>query len=232
MKIYFAAPTGKRRDMLLKEYGNKYGACQTRDVFSTPHLFNKWFFDNGAFSDWKKGKMFNSSKFFNRIEQIESMIAQNSVTRPQFIVIPDQVAGGMKSFFISRAYLHGLKEDYPENKYYLAVQDGMRMHYIEDGKPSVYSVEFQLMRGNLSGIFVGGTKEWKKETGAQWCDLAHKYGVQCHAGGVGSKKMYVWAKLCGFDSVDSGLPMIHSKHLQSALNIEETYSQNLFLRAA
>jgi len=143
MQIYFAAPTGKRRDILLKEYGDKYGACQTRDVFSTPHLFNKWFFDNGAFSDWKKNKKFNTLKYFNRIEQIESMITQNSVTRPQFIVIPDQVAGG-----------------------------------------------------------------------------------------VGSKKMYVWAKLCGFDSVDSGLPMIHSKHLQSALNIEETYSQNLFLRAA
>lgn len=232
MKIYFAAPSGKRRDMLLKKYGDKYGACQTRDVFSTPDKFNIWFFDNGAYSDCKKNKPFNSIKFWNRLEQIESMIAKQLISRPQFVVVPDMVAKGMKSFFISRADKALLKESFPKHKYYLAVQDGMRMHYIENGKASIYSVEFQLMRGQYDGIFVGGTKEWKYKTGAAWCELAHKYGVKCHAGGVGSKKRYLWAKHAGFDSVDSGLPMIHSKHLESALNIEKDYAQDLFLRTA
>lgn len=232
MKIYFATPTGKRRDMLLEKYGDKYGACQTRDVFTTPDKFNIWFFDNGAFSDWKKQKVFNSNKFWDRVEQIETMITDCEISRPQFIVIPDKVAGGMSSFLTSRYYRHMLEETYPENKYYLAVQNEMRMYYMVDDKPSVNSVEFLLMRGLIDGIFVGGTKEWKYETGQEWCELAHKYGVKCHAGGVGSKKRYLWAKHAGFDSVDSGLPMIHSKHLESALNIEKDYAQDLFLRVA
>ncbi|MHC3995726.1 hypothetical protein ACXWTF_12950 [Thiomicrolovo sp. ZZH C-3] len=233
MDIYFAAPTGKRRDSLLETYGDKYGACQTRDVFSTPHLFKKWFFDNGAFSDWKTGKPFDGEKFLKRLEQIENMIAKGEITRPQFVVVPDKVADGEKSLMVSRVWNQTLlREEFPDNNYYLAVQNGMRMRYRENGTHSNRCVEVPLFTKQYDGIFVGGTKEWKYETGARWAALAHEYGVKAHAGGVGSKKAYLWAKLAGFDSVDSGLPMIHPRHLESALNIEKEYAQNLFLRAS
>ncbi len=55
MKIYFAYPTGKRRDELVDKYGTKYGACLTRDAFNSITAKKMpWFFDNGAFGDWKK----------------------------------------------------------------------------------------------------------------------------------------------------------------------------------
>lgn len=34
MKIYFACPTGKRRDMIIENYGFEFGACLTRDVIN------------------------------------------------------------------------------------------------------------------------------------------------------------------------------------------------------
>ena len=34
MKIYFACPTGQRRDNLVATYKDKFGACLTRDTFN------------------------------------------------------------------------------------------------------------------------------------------------------------------------------------------------------
>ena len=34
MKIYFACPTGQRRDMIVEKYGDTFGACLTRDIFN------------------------------------------------------------------------------------------------------------------------------------------------------------------------------------------------------
>jgi len=34
MKIYFACPTGQRRDKIVEDFGDKFGACLTRDVYN------------------------------------------------------------------------------------------------------------------------------------------------------------------------------------------------------
>lgn len=45
MKIYFACPTGQRRDKIVEDYGDEFGACLTRDIFNNITA-NKmpWFF--------------------------------------------------------------------------------------------------------------------------------------------------------------------------------------------
>ena len=64
MKIYFACPTGQRRDNIIKKHGCEFGACLTRDTIN--HITARkihWFVDNGAYSDWKNKIAFDSEKF-------------------------------------------------------------------------------------------------------------------------------------------------------------------------
>ena len=56
MKIYFACPTGQRRDMIVEKYGDTFGACLTRDIFNDITATKmSYFLDNGAFKDYKDG---------------------------------------------------------------------------------------------------------------------------------------------------------------------------------
>ena len=49
MKIYFACPTGQRRDMIVEKYGDTFGACLTRDIFNDITATKmSYFLDNGA----------------------------------------------------------------------------------------------------------------------------------------------------------------------------------------
>ncbi len=51
MKIYFACPTGQRRDMIVEKYGDTFGACLTRDIFNDITATKmSYFLDNGAFA--------------------------------------------------------------------------------------------------------------------------------------------------------------------------------------
>jgi hypothetical protein len=211
MKIYFACPTGQRRDALVKKYGKKFGACLTRDVFNNITAKTMpWFFDNGAFSDWKTGANFNFEKFTKRLLEIEGKARFNIIPDPDFVVVPDRVAEGKKSLQCSKAWMPYLNQNFPYFKYYLAIQDGMN---IDD-------VEKQIILRKFDGLFLGGTKKWKYKEGHKWVALAHEYGLPIHCGGIGTRKNTLWAKMTGFDSVDSGVAMIHPRHLQDILNLE------------
>lgn len=110
----------------------------------------------------------------------------------------------------SRQWIDYLETTLPNFDYYLAVQDGMSYSLVED----------DLMAGRFKGLFVGGTKEWKYQESAKWVELAKKFNIPCHLGGIGTRKAILWAKAIGANSVDSGISMIHPKHLFDVLNIK------------
>lgn len=238
MKVYFACPTGQRRDNILETNSFEFGACLTRDVFN--HVTARkmhWFYDNGAFSDWKKERTFDSQKFIDELFKIESRIRygkefdenlnfsllekglSNSykLTQPDFVVTPDLPAKGNQSLMFSRNWIDYLESELPNFDYYLAVQDGMDFDLVED----------DLFNQKFKGIFIGGTKQWKYETASRWVDLSHDYGVKCHIGGIGTRKSILWAKSIGADSVDSGIAMLHTTHLKDVLNIQNDLFWNI-----
>jgi hypothetical protein len=238
MKIYFACPTGKRRDLILDEYGYEFGACLTRDTIN--HITARkmhWFFDNGAFSDWHNNRPFNAQKFVDQMWRIESEIRfgkplsndldfssmekgepkKYKLVCPDFIVCPDLPARGNESLMFSRKWIEYLQDTFPFHKYYLAVQDNMDFELVEE----------DLISENFSGLFVGGTKSWKYKNSQKFVDLAHKSNLPCHIGGIGNRKSILWAKSIGADSVDSGVAMIHSKHLKEVLEIQNEMFWNI-----
>lgn len=119
------------------------GECTARGEL--PPRRHPWFYDNGAFGDWKAGKPFDEAQFLEDIEAIEK-----SADPPRFIIPPDLVAQGLKSMAESLRWLPRLERVAPA---YLAVQDGMEAEDIKDVAPQ------------LAGIFVGGTLAWKLSTG-------------------------------------------------------------------
>lgn len=238
MRIYFACPTGERRDTILKEHGFKFGACLTRDTIN--HITARkmhWFFDNGAFSDWQNNRPFDAYKFVDQMWRIESEIRfgkplsddldyssmpkgepkKYKLVCPDFIVCPDLPARGNESLMFSRRWIDYLEETFPFHDYYLAVQDNMDFELVEE----------DLINNKWKGLFVGGTKEWKYKTSEQWVKLAHKYKIKCHIGGVGTRKAILWAKSINADSVDSGIAMIHPRHLNEVLNIHQDIFWNM-----
>lgn len=235
MKIYLACPTGERRDKIHNEFEATFGACVTPYAFNSITIKKfQWFFDNGAYKAYQEKRPFDHELFLKKMWQIESHMRFgkqwdestdfNAIFKenrkepsmyqspvPDFVVLPDIVSGGDESLCYSREWYSYLSDVFPEHKYYLAVQDDM----------DADEVEVDLTSGMYQGIFVGGTKKWKYETSEMWTKLAHKYGRKCHLGGIGTRKSILWAKSINADSVDSGISMIHTRHLREVLTIQD-----------
>jgi hypothetical protein len=114
------------------------------------------------------------------------------VDGPDFAVVPDIVAGGMRSLDFSLGWVDRLRGVAP---LYLAVQDGMA------------AADVVPVARHFAGLFVGGTLPWKIRTGGEWVTLAHRLGLPCHVGRVGTFRRVLWAKRIGADSIDSCLPL-------------------------
>lgn len=109
-----------------------------------------------------------------------------------FIIVPDVVADGARSWPITRYWLRKLRRDRRLRRAMLliAVQDGM---------------EPEMVRPYLSsrvGVFVGGSTEWKLATMAEWARLAHERGAWCHVGRVNSALRARLCDIAGADSLD------------------------------
>lgn len=153
-----------------------------------------WALDNGAFKAWRSGKPFDSERF---------SAALSAAVKPDFVCLPDIVAGGLASLDLSLTWAP--KAASYGHKLALVVQDGMTEQNVDDA----------LSGGEPVGvIFVGGTLAWKLKTGAQWVRFAHERGMRCHVGRVGTAKRVRWAKRIGCDSIDSCLPLFSRDNLR------------------
>ena len=179
------------------------GECTCRGEL--PPRRRPWFFDNGAFRDWKAGEPFDSEAFQLDVERM-----RRERLEPDFVVAPDVVGGGLASLDYSLSWIDRLAGF----RVYLAVQDGMRPG---DVAPHL---------DRFSGIFVGGTLEWKLETAREWADFAHVHGLPCHVGRVGRvrsnrrvgpRATVGWAREIGADSIDSSEPLWSNEKLRDWL---------------
>ena len=184
MKIYIGAPGTLRYYRIIEKNG--YGVMATASSWrNIKESVPFWALDNGAYSYWVNNKQFDEDRFFKTLKK-----AKKQHIPPDFIVIPDIPAGGMRSFWFSVGWIHRL---YLGNLYF-AVQDGMDYE----------SVKTILKKNSrIAGLFVGGTLKWKLRSGEKWVKLAHKYGKKAHIGRVGTVERLVWALRIGADSVDS-----------------------------
>jgi hypothetical protein len=161
------------------------GQCILRGRLRGRRL-QRWFYDNGAFEDWKQGRPFDVAAFERDLETVAA-----SPEKPDFIVAPDIVGGGLESLALSLSWLERCAAVAPV---YLAVQDGMAPSDL-DGVTGI------------AGLFVGGGLPWKLATGEQWCAYARSRGWRAHIGRVGTARRVAWARDCGADSIDSSLPL-------------------------
>lgn len=151
--------------------------------FGNPWENEPWGWDNGAFVAWNKGLFWDGREYL----KMTARIADNYGT-PYLAIVPDVVADH-DSLRFSLAWRERVAQwDWP---WYLAVQDGMTP---EDVAPHVDC---------FSGIFLGGTKEWKRRTAKTWCDFAHAHGLPAHYARCSVEADIAAAKRFGYDSADS-----------------------------
>lgn len=182
------------------------GECTARGEL--PPRRHPWFYDNGAFGDWRAHKPFDATQFILDVDAIAG-----SADQPRWIVLPDLVAQGHESLAESARWIPQLA---PVAPLYLAVQDGMAAADVEPLAPQ------------LKGLFVGGTLEWKIATGAAWVRAAHEFGLACHIGRVGTPDRIGWARRIGADSIDSSLPLWSEENLDRFLRALEPARQREF----
>ncbi len=180
--IPYASRTGTRRNLdAMRAAG--WGLMVSRaDVWRTED-FPTWVGDCGAWSDFQAGKTFDEEAF----ELFLDWIACQRVP-PQWIVLPDIVAGGLSSLAMSIRWMNRVLSVAP--MVLIAVQDGMEG---EDVEPLV---------GRNVGIFLGGSTEWKLARMAYWGEFCAARGVYYHAARVNTIRRIRMAHAAGAHSID------------------------------
>lgn len=181
MRVYVGGAGARAALKIMKR--DQLGRMVTAVSYKHPIQGIPWALDNGAYSAWRQGKPFDAAQFLKAFAK-----AFHGDPEPDFVVVPDIVAGGLKSLRFSNAWATSL-DKWPH--LYLAVQDGMTRNRV---KPHLDLYD---------GLFVGGTLEWKLKTAEAWVTLAHQYGLPAHIGRVGTYERLAWAQRIGADSVDS-----------------------------
>lgn len=183
MKLYTSTGTIKIRDQC-----NEYGVGLL--MVNTWRDPDKWPFfavDNGCYSAYSRNEEWEPQRFIGILSRM-----RRESRMPDFVVIPDKVADPGSMAF-SDSWATALRASFPGFPYYLAVQDGMSEEDV---------VAFHEKHG-ISGLFVGGSTEWKLETMGKWSQLAHSLGLECHVGRIGPVNRMLLAEYSGADSIDS-----------------------------
>lgn len=142
--------------------------------------FERWCYDNGAWVAHTTGQPFDEAAFLKGYDKVGR--------GADFAVLPDIVAGGMRSLDYSLTWRERLGE--PLCPLLLAVQDGMDVADVEG------------LVGKHLGIFVGGSTEWKEATLPQWGRLARATGAHLHVGRVNTARRIKLCAMAGADSID------------------------------
>lgn len=182
MKIYVGQTRSRWFIAQLAALG--YGECTNRGEL--PPRRYPWFYDNGAYVDWKAGRKWDEDEYRADL----ALLRANPTCVPDFLVAPDIVAGGAESLARSRVWLPELRTIGPV---YLALQDGMEL------VPETLD--------GFNGAFVGGDDRWKADYSQDCVELARRIGVSCHLGRAGTPKKVAWAKRIRVDSLDSSFPL-------------------------
>jgi len=202
--IAYASRTGTKRNLdELRNHGWRLmvtPACTRTEGF--PYAL-----DNGAWSAYCQGGSFDEKAFLQAVEKLGD--------RSDFIVIPDIVAAGLKSLEFSLEWIERLEGG--AELLLLAVQDGMKPEHVE---PFI---------GKRTGIFVGGTTDFKLDTLPLWAKLAHDNGTYIHVGRVNTMRRIRYCSGFGVHSFDGTSASMYSRNVshldfarrQSSLDFEK-----------
>jgi hypothetical protein len=182
LMVILLGETGTRRiiaELQHRGWGRMYVEKNPR-----PFPGERWGFDNGAFSAWRRNRPFPTVEFRQRLER-----AMRKGT-PYLAVVPDIVGQGQRSLEYS---LHWHRQ-LPPWPWYLAVQDGMTY------------AEVAAVAGRFAGLFLGGTDRFKF-TAVHWCRLAHQCGIKFHYARAGTLRKLEHAYRIDSDSLDSSFPL-------------------------
>jgi len=147
--------------------------------------------DNGAWTAFQKKEPWNRDAF--------ERLVDSHGEAADFIVVPDIVMGGIHSLRFSESWLLRLSRVGP--RLLIAVQDGM---VNQDIRP---------LLDVGTGIFVGGSTDWKLLTMGRWADLARECGSYCHVGRVNSRIRIRMCARFGVDSFDGSSVSRFAKNL-------------------
>lgn len=174
--IRYASRTGTRRNL------NALRGAGWRLMISATGVHRSEGFpyaiDNGAWTAWQKKDAWNQGAFEKLIE--------SHGDGADFVVVPDIVMGGIHSLRFSEKWLLRLMR--VGKRRLIAVQDGL------------VAADIRPMLDAETGIFVGGSTDWKLLTMGRWADLARERGSYCHVGRVNTE---IRIRMCGRFRVDS-----------------------------
>lgn len=203
--ICYASRTGTRRNLeALRRAG--WGLMVSRAGVWRTEGFEHVAIDNGAWSDYQAGRPFDADAYERFLEWVEAQAGA-----PDFIVLPDIVAGGMESLGLSLRYLNRCAAASP--LVLIAVQDG-----IEPADVASYV-------GAGVGIFLGGSTAWKLARMKAWGEFCAERGLYYHCARINTTRRMNLAIWSGADSVDGSsasryavtLPMLDGARRQGDL---------------
>ncbi len=185
--IAYASRTGTRRNLAALRAAGWRLLVSARGVLR--HEGFAYALDNGAWTAHTHGEPFDESAFVRAVDRLGA--------GADFVVLPDIVAGGLKSLAYSLSWLPRLEHPH----LLLAVQDGMTT---EDVRPHL---------GQRVGVAVGGTTDWKLGTLHHWGSLARETGCWLHVLRVNSQRRIRRCQDVGAHSFDGSGPSRFAKHL-------------------
>jgi len=173
----------------------------------TPYPGERWAFDNGAFGFYRRGLSFDMALYLKRLNMAASIA---ETVEPWFAVAPDIVAGGDTSLEFSNTWMNRQEADTFKH-WYLAVQDGMQQR----------EVERAITEYGYTGLFLGGSNEFKLRRGGEWREVCDSYGLAYHYARCGTRAKIRHAVALNCDSVDSALPIWRTTRLNDLLGYLE-----------
>lgn len=178
----YASRTGTQQNLdRLRRHG--WGLLVSRAGAWRTENFEHWIADNGAWSDYQRGQPFDEAAY----EEFISWIAAQTPL-PDWLCLPDVVAGGAASLELSCRYLNRCLAISP--LVLVAVQDGMEP---DDLAPIV---------GPSCGIFLGGSTEYKLARMFDWGRFCHERHLHYHVARVNTIRRMSLAIAAGADSID------------------------------
>lgn len=188
--IGYASRTGTKRNLLGLQAAGWRLMVSAKGVLRTEGF--RYALDNGAWWAHANDQPFDADAFLRAYDALAEAA--------DFVVLPDVVAGGMRSLAVSVDWIDRLRS--PPCRLYLAVQDGMELSEVET-----------LVCRHRLGVFLGGSTEWKLQTMGSWGRLARAWEVPFHVGRVNTARRIRLCAAAGATSFDGSGPSRFAKIL-------------------
>lgn len=196
--LYVGQTRSKKLIQILQENGIR----ELTQRYAMPPKRYPYAIDNGCFDDYLKGQAFSEMEFDRKVLwwalDNNKKRSGTGFPMPDFITVPDLPLLGMESLEYSKKWYLDNEWRYAEFHqipWYFVTQNGMDPESLD------------LSWGQFAGIFIGGSVEWKYETGEAWVKYAHERNMKCHIGRAATVDRILWARRIGADSVDGNGPL-------------------------